>query len=166
MLRAIATSGLNKLTCTVANHTDDPVEKAQLTVFLGSRLLVAYPGAPHATPLPPLPKWPDVLDQFGSQHAQMVNALSATYSPSLPHAAITERADGVEFTFKIGDLRPGDRIEAHPITVIAGLPTPEQVPVTLTASAMNRRGTKTVSTTFEVSSQKWDLDDWIAAAGY
>jgi hypothetical protein len=163
ILREIAISQENKVTAVVANHTDDPIERVQLTVFLQSRAILAYSGAPSETPMPELPRWPDAFDSLHRGY----QPLSGMYSPDdlagVGYAAVTTREDGVELTFNIGDMRPGEVVEAQPITVIAANPTPEQIPVTLTASSMNRRGKKTKSTTFEVSPRKWSPDRWIVA---
>src|SRR5271170_3623157 len=150
VFREIAASDQNKVTCAVANHTDDPVEKAQLTVLIQSRRLLAYSSVPSETPMPQLPRWPDILDRIAEHHRSIVDSFIPMPLGSVAYAAVTDRADGVELTFNIGDLRPGQQVQTHPITIIAGAPTPEQIPVTLIGSAMNRRGTKTVSTTLQV----------------
>jgi hypothetical protein len=164
VLREIAASQENKVTAVVANGTDDPIEKVQLTVFLQASAILAYSGVPPSeTPMPPLPRWPDVLDSLHGGY----QSLSGVYSPAdlagVGYAAITNREDGVELTFNIGELRPGEVVEAQPITVIAANPTPEQIPVTLKASSMNRRGTKAISTALQVSPRKWSPEQWIAA---
>jgi len=146
----------------VANHTDDPVSGVQLVVRIrkGGILVRTYP--PSVADLPPLPKWPDPLDQM---RASALTGLTRTQVPDFfPHAgSVSDQGDFFEVTWNVGDLRPRERSGDFTLTAVAGTQAPEEVAVEITASAMDRRGTRTKTEQLTVAAETWTLDDFYVA---
>ena len=112
--------------------------------------------------LAPLPKWPDEFrDRMASNVA--LAALPQDYDFNPHGGSVTETSDGFEVTWDVGDLRPGEWSRLLEITVVPGLDAPEEVEITMTASAMNRRRRVTEKTTLSIASDHWTPDDFYVA---
>lgn len=49
------------------------------------------------------------------------------------------------------------------LTVVAGTKAPKEIAVEITASAMDRRGTRTINEQLTVAAEAWTLDDFYNA---
>jgi hypothetical protein len=160
--RRIINSKSNKVAFTVINETKDPIEGVQLVVQIRGNL-VAFAGSPRARRMPSLPKWPGPLDDIRPRpETWAIHEIEEADYLSVWDGSVEFIDDGIEITFGVGDLRPGQRHETPAVTLIVGPAADEALPVTLTARAMNRRGEKTVETTLAVSTQRWPIDHWIS----
>lgn len=146
----------------VGNDTDDPVSGVQLMVRIrkGGVLVRTYP--PSVRDLPPLPKWPDPLDQM---RANALAGMTRAQVPDFfPHAgSVSDKGDVFEVTWNVGDLRPREQSGDFTLTIVAGTKAPEEIAVEMTASAMDRRGTRTKTEQLTVAAEAWTLDDFYNA---
>ncbi|WP_241474153.1 hypothetical protein [Mycolicibacterium neoaurum] len=154
--------GANTVCFQIGNDTDDPVTGVQLLVRIrkGGVLIQTYP--PSVRGLPPLPKWPDPLDQMRA------NALASVPRAQVPDffpraGSVSDKRDVFEVTWDVGDLRPREQSGDFTLTVVAGTKAPEEITVEMTASAMDRRGTRTKTEQLAVAAEVWTLDDFYRA---
>ncbi|MGV0740628.1 hypothetical protein ABQF35_30300 [Mycobacterium syngnathidarum] len=153
---------LNTVQFAVGNETDDAVSGVQLTVRIPKSGLLVYTSPPSVDDLPPRPKWPDTFDQLRA------TALASSYrSPALDYfshaGSVADKGDVFEITWNVGDLRPRERSGDFTLTIVAGAEAPEQITVEMTASAMDRRGTRTKTEQLEVAPDTWTIDDFYDA---
>ncbi|WP_258043824.1 hypothetical protein [Mycobacterium kansasii] len=81
-----------------------------------------------------------------------------------PHAgSVSDKGDVFEVTWTVGDLRPREQSGDFALTVVAGTKAPEEIAVEITASAMDRRGTRTKTEQLTVAAEAWTLDDFYNA---
>ncbi len=152
----------NKVYFTVGNLTDDPVAGVHLTVIVPNCNLLVFTSAPNADQFPPLPKWPDDFrDRMASDVA--LSALHQDYDFNPHGGSVTETTAGFEITWDIGDLTPGRSSRQLEITIVPGLGAPDEVEVTMRASAMNRRRTANGKTTISITSEQWTPNDFFVA---
>lgn len=158
----VSSDDKNKAYFAVGNLTDDPVAGVQFTATIPRRNLLVFTSAPSGDPLPPLPKWPhEFRDRMASNVA--LSALPQDYDFDPHGGSVTETNDGFEVTWDVGDLRPSEWSRQLEITVVPGLDAPDEVEVTMTASAMNRRRRVTDAATLTISSDHWTPDDFYVA---
>lgn len=146
----------------VSNETDASVSGVQLTVRVPKAGLRVYASPPRADEFPPLPTWPDSLDQMRR------NIFTAELRPQaldfhLNSDSVVEKEDVFEVTWSVGDLRPRERSGDFTITVVAGPKAPEMIDVEMVASAMDRRGIRTAIQQLTVAPDAWVLDDFYDA---
>lgn len=163
VVRAITRSSKNKVAFAVGNNTQEPIKDVQLTVLLSSPHLLVYAGLSPTRRMPPLPTWPNVLDQMRSPTVADLLTAEDLYHRS--YADVVHHDGYTELTYDIGDLRPGKTIPTPPVTVVVWSDTPDRISVELIGRAMNRRGDKKVTTTLTISAQTWSLDQWLKPDG-
>lgn len=164
IIRNLIESSKNKIAFEIVNTTPDPVAGAQLFVTFPSEGVAAFAGAPETRRLPPLPKWPSPIDSFMSGRLE-------TYGEGFQNAEMLSRWDGsvsyrgeiIEIVFDVGDLRPGERYEVNSITLVAWPEAPEDLPVKVSARAMNRRREKVGVFEVPISSETWSVGNWYRA---
>ncbi|WP_170914985.1 MULTISPECIES: RNA-binding domain-containing protein [unclassified Mycobacterium] len=147
----------------VCNDTDDPVSGVQLKVRIdkGGVLVRTYP--PGVKDLPPLPEWPDPLDQV-LPNAHIAGLVRTQIPDFFPHAgSVSDTGDAFEVTWDVGDLRPREPSRDFTLTVVAGTGAPEEISVEMVASAMDRRGTCTKTQLLTIDPDTWTLDDFYDA---
>ena len=153
----VRTDGMNKVYFTVGNLTDDPVAGVQFTVVVPRANLLVFTSSPaDVDQLPPLPKWPDDFqDKFRDQVANVaISAVARDYDLFDPHAgSVSSTSEEFEVTWEVGDLRPGEWSRDLAITVIPGPDAPEDIPITMTAAAMNRHRRVTETAALTISSE-------------
>ena len=168
VIRKIIGSRFNKVGFTVSNGTRNSANGVQLVVLLPPRGVLAFAGAPQSKRMPPLPKWPHYSDTLLSQPSYAIRDVEDPdflLATDRSVGSVDYRDNALEITFAVGDLRPGERFETRPITLIVGSAAPEQIPIKLIGRAMNRAGEKTVEDTLTVSSQSWALSYWVVESG-
>nr|WP_247649865.1 hypothetical protein [Mycobacterium ulcerans] len=117
---------------------------------------------PNVRDLPPLPKWPDPLDQM--RENALAGMTRAQVPDFFPHAGSVSDKGGVfEVTWNVGDLRPREQSGDFTLTIVAGRNAPEEIAVEMTSSAMDRRGTRTKTEQLTVAAEVWTLDDFYNA---
>lgn len=153
---------LNTVHFVVGNETDDPMSGVQLTVRIPKSGLLVYTSPPRVDDLPLRPKWPDFLD---SMRANAYAGITRAQVPDFfPHGGSVEgKGDVFEVTWDVGDLRPHQEANGYAITVVAGPNAPDQLPVEMTARAMDRRGTRTKIEQLTVATETWTIDDFYDA---
>lgn len=81
-----------------------------------------------------------------------------------PHAgSLYDKGDFFEVTWNVGDLRPRELSDEFTLTIVAGTKAPEEIAAEMTASAMDRRGTRTKTEQLTVTAEAWTLDDFYNA---
>lgn len=146
----------------VGNDTDDPVSRVQLLARIPKRGVLVRTYPPRVKDLPPLPKWPDPLDQVRA------NALAGMTRAQVPEffpraGSVSDRGDVFEISWDVGDLRPREWSSELDLTVVANIEAPEEITVEMTASAMDRRGTRTKTEQLTVAAEVWTLNDFYEA---
>lgn len=162
IIKSIVRSGdKNKVYFTVSNLTDDPVAGVQFTVTIPRHDLLVFTCPPSVDQLPQRPKWPD---QFRDRMTQMPSlALPHDFNFSPHSGSVSKTTETYEITWDVGDLQPRISSRDLEITVVPGPKAPNQVEITMAASAMNRRGRRTEATTLTISQDNWTPDDFYMA---
>lgn len=147
----------------VRNHTDDPVSGVQLKVRIDKSGVLVRTYSPVVKDLPPIPKWPDPLDQV-LPNAHIAGLVRTQIPDFFPHAgSVSDTGDAFEVTWDVGDLRPHEPSRDFTLTVIAGTRAPEEISVEMATSAMDRRGTCTKTQQLTIDPDSWTLDDFYDA---
>lgn len=145
VVQRIVRSNENEIVFDVHNHTDDPIEKVELTVRVPKEGVSVFTSTPSAKPMPELPRWPEQFEQ--TMRVPADNPYNYDISRG---ASVVRRGDFFEVTFDVGDLRPGQLFTTQPMTIVVGGNSPDVIPVEVVAAAMNRRGDKRVKTSVKV----------------
>lgn len=148
---------MNKARFAVGNLTDDPVAGVQLEVTIPRAMVLVFTSPPRVDHLPPIPRWPDEFRDGMVQVPQ--SALSQDYDFDRRRGSVVTKAEAFVVTWDIGDLRSGEWSRPCAITVVPGPTAPDEVEVTMTVRAMNRRRRVTDTATLAISSNEWTPDD-------
>lgn len=153
----------NTVHFTVGNLTDDPVDRVHFMVSVPRSKLAVFTAPPSADQLPPQPEWPDEMrDRFASNMS--LSGTPHDFAYLNPHGgSVSDSSDSYEVTWDIGDLRPGQWSRLLELTVVPGPKAPQEVEITMTAGAMNRRCRVTDTARLSISSDEWTPDDFYVA---
>lgn len=151
---------LNTITFEVANKTDDPISGVQCTVEIPSPNLVVYTSAPYSLELPATPKWPDHMTDSLNRYNPALGLPGVSQFSQLHDGIADKQGDAYRYTWNIGDLRPHEVAPAQSVTIIPRGMAPDNIDVTMTASAMNRRGRVTETFTLSIDAERRTIYDF------
>ena len=147
LLKIIYGANLNTVEFLVENPTDDPIQGARLMVSFFAGDAVILGSAPNAAPMPRPPKWPDNFERFLGRPstAEIPDSVFRTSQLARPRGPQISNNQGfVTINYLIGDLPPRRQEPTAPVIIVPRLDFElEQLEMTLTANAMNRRAVKT-----------------------
>jgi hypothetical protein len=138
-------SGHNRVIFKVVNPTDDPVKAVRVAASFYAGDAVVLSSAPDRYPMPDAPKWPDPMERMLG-HALATSEMAYAFWPkasALPSDARIRNDNGfVQIEYLIGDLRPRQDDTTEPVVIIPFLGELEELEITLTVHAIDRRGVK------------------------
>jgi hypothetical protein len=145
VLAGLHRSSDNKVVFTAHNPTDDPTQNVEIVAKFNSAGLSVMTRDPGGEPMPVEPRWPDIQDDFAWRR-NLANAgitRMAAAVPAIAGSRIKMRRDGdvLEIAYLVGDLRAHGSLSTHPITIVPSMNyQSEQLDITVSATAMDRRG--------------------------
>ncbi len=153
----------NTVIFNVANPTDDPVNNIRVAASFYAGDAAALSSEPDYDPMPDAPKWPDPIERLlPREHEVASQVLSWTLAQrrlARPSGARIRDNNGfVEIEYLIGDLRPHQQQSTWPITIIPFLGELEELKITLTAHAIDRRGVKKEDFVLPIQDRGFPLD--------
>lgn len=163
VINKIYNSGSNTVVFEVENETDEPISSVRCILEVPDANLVVYDSVPYLSDLPPLPKWPDRIRDSIGRYA--IDPGSFSRRPlHLEHDGIAENDGNVyKYTWNVGDLRPRETAPTRAVTIVPTVNAPDELEVTMTASAMNRRGRVIRNFVVTIDSNRRTLDDFYRA---
>lgn len=145
LYRSSTALSYNRIIFTVSNPTDDPVQGARVvaTFYAGDAAVLS--AEPPAMSMPDAPTWSDPMENMFSFSSGSLSITNLGYTaPPVSPVNVRNENGFVQITYLIGDLPPKHREVTFPIAIIPGFNKElEELDITLTAAAMNRRSVNT-----------------------
>lgn len=164
VISKIYDSGSNTMMFEVENETDEPISSVRCTLEVPDTNLVVYDSVPYPPNLPKqLPRWPDHIRDSIGRYAIELDSYDRR-PLHLDHEGIAENDGNVyKYTWNVGDLRPREIAPARAVTIVPTIDAPDELEVTMTASAMNRRGRVIKTFKVAIDSDRRTLEDFYRA---
>jgi hypothetical protein len=153
-------AGANRVAFTVHNPTDETVESTTVTAsfVVSDTIVIAF--EPYPREMPDAPEWPNAMGELISKpvFSNITTTFHGPVTASGPEPIkISRSGDVIEIAYYIGDIGPYQSHRTLPVTIFPNLRDPDELEITLTAWAKNRRGIVTKSVLLEIEDAGWPL---------